>query len=43
MFGLMESGGKEVKVKRENIEKGKRQKVENLQQMKMENKRARGV
>ena len=30
-------------MKRENIENEKRQKVENLQQMKMKNKRARGV
>ena len=46
MFGFVESLMKRDNMKKENIstfENGKRQKVENMQQMKMKNKRARGV
>ena len=42
----MESGVKRAKCEQrkvDTLENGKRQKVENLQQMKMKNKRARGV
>ena len=47
MFGFVESLMKRDNMKKENIstiENGKRQKVvENMQQMKMKDKRARGV